>query len=220
MTDADTQRASRPTRSRTERIERYLLQVIATGAVMFSIINVWAAVSRAIYMLTSPAIQVDGMFAATDRPDLVADFAAVTGAASTTANVTVSGLPLAARWWLVAADALPVLTGLGVAAVIIVFVVGVLRGRPFGSMTLVGLVAFAALALVGDWGHGVLQAIAHGEVASYLDGSAASGISANDVFSLSLDISMSPLVWAIALAVIAAAFEIGRRMQRDTEGLV
>ncbi len=220
MTDAGTQPTATTQRSRTERLERYLLQVIATGAVMFSIIGAWAAITRAIYILTSPTVRVDGMTSAADRADLVAEFGSVSDAASVTANVTVSGLPTGARWWLVAADALPVLTGFGVAAVIIVFIVSVLKGRPFGTMTLWGLVAYAALALIGDWGHGVLTAIAHSEVASYLGGSAASGVSTDDVFFLSLDISMTPLVWAIALAVIAAAFEIGRRMQRDTEGLV
>ncbi|WP_166980365.1 hypothetical protein [Paramicrobacterium fandaimingii] len=220
MTDAGTQPTATTQRSRTERIERYLLQVIATGAVMFSVIGAWAAIARAISLLTSPTVRVTDMMAATDRGDLVADFGAVSDAASVTADVTVVGLPSAARWWLLAADALPVITGIGVSVVIIVFIVGVLKGRPFGTMTLWGLVAYAALALIGDWGHGVLQAIAHGEVASFLGGSAASGVSADDVFSMSLDISMTPLVWAIALAVIAAAFEIGRRMQRDTEGLV
>lgn len=220
MTDAASQPTAKTSRSRIERVERYLLQVIATGAVMFSVIGVWAAVTRAHHLLTFPSVRVDGMATAADRSDLVADFEAVTGASSTTADVTVSGLPSETRWWLVAADSLPTLAGVGIAAVIVIIVVAVLRGKPFGRMTLWGLVAYAALTLVGDWGHGVLTAIAHDEVATYLGGSAASGISADSVFNLSLEISLTPFVWAIALAVIAAAFELGRRMQRDTEGLV
>jgi hypothetical protein len=35
-----------------------------------------------------------------------------------------------------------------------------------------------------------------------------------------MTVDLAPLGWGFALAVVAGAFEIGQRLQRDTEGLV
>lgn len=35
-----------------------------------------------------------------------------------------------------------------------------------------------------------------------------------------LNLDLAPVGWALGLALVAAAFELGHRLQRDTEGLV
>ncbi len=35
-----------------------------------------------------------------------------------------------------------------------------------------------------------------------------------------LNLDLAPVGWALGLALVAAAFELGQRLQKDTEGLV
>ena len=46
------------------------------------------------------------------------------------------------------------------------------------------------------------------------------GLVSAGVPTFEMSIDLAPLGWGLALAVVAGAFEIGQRLQRDTEGLV
>lgn len=211
--------ATSRTTSRTVAIERYLLQVIITGCVIFGVFGIWASIATAVSTLTSAEVQVREIYAPTERPDLVDASPAIASATSPEATMTVTGLPDGVRWLLVAAESLPAVAGIALAVVLAMTTIGILKRRPFQRSIALGLGLYAVLYLLGEWGHSLLIGIAHSEVADYL--ARTGGMSPGDpAIGYQFEFSMAPLAWAIALAVIVAAFELGQRMQRDTEGLV
>jgi hypothetical protein len=58
----------------------------------------------------------------------------------------------------------------------------------------------------------LVYSFARAEAVQYLD--------APELMPWGLVIDLGPFGWGLALAVIVAAFQLGERLQRDTEGLV
>lgn len=142
-----------------------------------------------------------------------------------TAWVEVSGLPLGARWLLYIETALPALTSIAIGIAVAWLSIMLLRGRPF-TRALPHVIGAAAVAVViGGVGGQVAGAFGRTATVEYLgarevtggdDGSGPyPGLS---LFTMNLD--FAPIGWALGLALVAAAFQIGVRMQKDTEALV
>ena len=152
-----------------------------------------------------------------------------------TPRQTVSGLSLGASGHYTALDAtIPVLPSgpaallawaealsqLGILAVLaLVFLLAHrLRSQILftsGSDWLVGA-GGVVLALAGTAGQ-ILDSIARSRLADLIG---ANGHVPGESYLFSLDFNAAPLVLGIALLLVAAVFQFGRRLQKDTEGLV
>jgi hypothetical protein len=90
-----------------------------------------------------------------------------------------------------------------------------IRQRAFRkSMAPVLATAAIALIVAGMIGP-FLGAIGRAQVVDGLPASVA-----GNFWTLLYELDPAPLGWGIALALIVSAFEVGRRLQRETEGLV
>ena len=140
------------------------------------------------------------------------DSPAVVAASADTATLTVVGLPDAARGALIGAAVAGSLVTIGVCTVLAWLCLRVFVGRPFVRSASWGIGVVAVLVLVSGLGVPLLTGIAHAETGLAL------GLDELAPFSVKID--LAPIGWCFALAVVGAAFEIGQRLQRDTEGLV
>lgn len=84
-----------------------------------------------------------------------------------------------------------------------------------GSAWLVGA-GGAVLAVAGTVGQ-ILDSLARSRLADLIG---ANGRVPGESYLFSLDFNVGPLVLGIALVLVAGVFQFGRRLQKDTEGLV
>lgn len=139
-------------------------------------------------------------------------------AAFDTASVTLSDAPAHLRWLVFAGGALPALaTGtVGVAAAWLG--IGVLRGRPFIRGAAATVFAMGAALIVGGVFGSLVRSIARAATTAHLE-------SLDPTFSGTFlafenDIDLTTIWLALTLLLVGVVFQIGRRMQKDTEGLV
>ncbi len=191
--------------------EKTILGFIAGAAAAIAIIDLVLLVPRIVDLVTSGPTTLIG--ATLTRP-LEPEFASpdVTGAVARTADVTVSTLPGGAVAALIAAAIVTSLLTIGICLVVAWLCLRVFLGKPFVRSATWGIGAAAILVLLGGLGGPLLTGIAYAETASALD------LPELEPFVVTID--LAPLGWTFALAVVAAAFEIGQRLQRDTEALV
>ncbi|UOE42694.1 hypothetical protein [Agromyces larvae] len=140
------------------------------------------------------------------------DSPAVVAATSDTATVTVQGLPATARAALMAAAVAGSLVSIGICAVLTWLCVRVFVGKPFVRSATWGIGIVAVLVIVSALAGPLFTGIAHAEAADTL------GLDGVAAFMVVFDVA--PVGWAFALVVVASAFEIGQRLQHETEGLV
>lgn len=202
-------------RTRVSFAEGLTLGVIATGAVSVGIAALVAIVQRAIAVFgDSPTIPMPVTGGEVEGLDGVAE---VTAAVYTSADVTFTALPTGVSWLLLLEGALPALATIGVCAIAWWLGVSLIRAKPFrASMpAAIGTAACLVIAgglgqLAGAWGRAML-----------VEHLAATDEAVTDVFwTFLLQLDLAPVGWGFALALVTMAFEIGARLQRDTEGLV
>src|SRR5690554_2302082 len=127
------------------------------------------------------------------------------------ADITVAGIPDGVRALLASSSALDTVAHLAVVFGVIMLCVSLLRGRPFLPVMVRTLVITSfALVISGMLSTGLL-AFANMEVAHLLD---------LPGFPMAGNLDFTAAFIGLALALVAAVFTIGQRMQRDTEGLV
>lgn len=192
------------------------LGLIATGAVSVAI--------GAIVAVVSAAFDVFGAVPTVSMPvhdvELTAldDVSGVSAASVESALVTVPAMPTGARWMLLLETALPALATVALCAGVWWLGVSFLRSRPFraslGWMFGVAACLMIAGSLFGQLAGGIGRAMIVQDLAATDPG-------VEDVlWTLLVQFDLAPVGWAFALALIAGLFEIGRRLQKDTEGLV
>lgn len=192
------------------------LGLIATGAVSVGI-GAIVAVAQAAATLFSPSPTIampvhDVELTALDG------VAGIEGATVDSALVTLTAPPTAARWLLLLETALPALAAVALCAVVWWLGVSLIRSRPFraslGWMFAVAACLLMAGTLLGQFAGGIGRA----EIVKDL---AATEPGVEDVlWTLLVQFDLAPVGWAFALALVAGVFAVGRRLQRDTEGLV
>lgn len=192
------------------------LGLIATGAVSVGI--------GAIVAVTSAASEIFGTAPTVPMPvhdvELTAldDVAGVSAATVDTALVTVPAMPSGARWMLLLETLLPALATVALCAGVWWLGVSLIRSHPFRPSLgwLFGAAAclMIAGALLGQLAGGVGRAMIVQDLAS------TDPDVQNVLWTFLVQVDLAPVGWAFALALVAGVFEIGRRLQRDTEGLV
>jgi len=127
------------------------------------------------------------------------------------ADITIAGVSGAVRSLLAASTILDVLANLSVVIGVIMLCISLMRGRPFIPAVVRALVITSfALVVCGMLSTGLL-AFANMEVAYALD---------QPGFPMLGNLDFTAAFVGLALALVATAFTIGQRLQRETEGLV
>jgi len=193
--------------------EAVTLGLVATGAVSIAIAALTGAVGRAIEIFSSP-VAVDMPVHDAEVPAL-AGAAGVASAEFTESTVSFETLDAGVRWLLLGETVLPALATIMVCMTLWWLGFSLIRQRAF-RRSMVPVLATASLSLiVAGMIAPLLGGIARAEAVKALPEPA------SEMFwTFLVRLDASPIGWGIALALIAAAFEVGRRMQRDTEGLV
>ena len=191
--------------------EKVILGLIAGIAVVIGVLEIVFASLRVGDLLANPDVTLRDTFL--DEPlDLLSASDAVVSTTVTQVDVVVTGLAVGDRVYLIAATLLSSLLTLGICAVVIWLCVRVFLGRPFVRSVTWGIGVVAILVIVAGLGVPTLTATGYAEAALVL------GI--DELAPFVVEVDPAPLGWGMALAVVAGAFEIGQRMQRDAEGLV
>ncbi|WP_426188095.1 hypothetical protein [Microbacterium sp. TWP3-1-2b2] len=195
--------------------EAVALGLVATGAVSIGVASVFGAVGAGIEIFGSPvpvSLPVDGAQMAS-----LSDADGIAAAEYTQSVVSFESLDAGTRWLLLAEAALPALATVIVCASLWWLGLSLIRQRAF-RRSMVPMLATAALALIVTGMTGPLfGAIARAQVVEQL---AASGADTEGFWMFLYELNPASIGWGIALALVGTAFEVGQRLQRETEGLV
>lgn len=199
---------------RPSMTEAVTLGLVATGAVSIGIASAVGAIGAGIEIFGSPvAVSLPVHGAAMT----VADAGGIAAAEYTQSVVSFETLDAGIRWLLLAESALPALATVIVCLSLWWLGLSLIRQRVFRrSMAPVLGTAAIALVVAGMIGP-FLGAIGRAEVVEHL---ASSGADTGQFWNFMYELSLPPIGWGIALALVATAFEVGQRLQRETEGLV
>ncbi|MFC4137587.1 MULTISPECIES: hypothetical protein [unclassified Microbacterium] len=201
--------------SRTGRpsmAEAITLGLVATGAVSIAIAAVMGTIGAAAEIFGSP---VPVLLPVHDAPmGSLADVAGVASASYAESVVSFETLDAGTRWLLFGERALPAVATIIVCMSLWWLGLSLIRQRTFRK-SMVPVLGTAAIALVVAGMVGpFLGTIARAQAVELLPASA------DQFYAFLYELDPAPIGWGIALALVVSAFEVGRRLQRETEGLV
>lgn len=195
--------------------EAVALGLVATGAVSIGIASVVGAIGAGIEIFGSPvpvSLPVHGAEMAS-----LSDADGIAAAEYTQSLVTFETLGAGTRWLLLAEVALPALATVIVCMSLWWLGLSLIRQRAFRK-SMVPVLSTAAFALVVTEMIGPLfGAFARAAIVEQLT---VSGADTGEFWMLLYQLDPAPIGWGIAIALVATAFEVGQRLQRETEGLV
>ena len=216
-------RSSRPDLS---RVETAIIGVIGSGALLVVLGGVVSLFSAASVFTSDPTIVRGFTLGNAEVPAFTEKADAIVDAAYETVSLTVSGVPTETRWLIYAETALPALAMIAIGAAVFWLSLLLLRGRPFVRSLSRLAAASAFVVMVAGLGAQVFASAARSSVVEYLNprvitaGGTPADPSYEGLTFWDLSLDLAPVGWALGLALVAAAFELGRHLQRDTEGLV
>jgi hypothetical protein len=220
-------RPAQPEAGPLDPLEKVLVSIIGSGALLAVPFSVLGLITSGINLATAPSVRVDGIALGNSNypPFLVASDAPV-DAGYESAWVDVANLPVGVRWLLWTEQALPIVLALVIAVAVGWLALSLLRGTPF-TRAFPAVLGVVAIAVIGTGlGTQLFGGIARAETVAFLG--PARDITAGDdgsgpregfvAFSVALD--LGPIGWGFGIILVAAAFAIGTRLQRETRGLV
>jgi hypothetical protein len=192
-------------------IEKVVLGFIAGAAAAVGVLEAVFLIGRVAGLAGGDTTTLAGVRLAEPISADVGGTSAVVSAEYDTVTLVIAGLSDGARGALIAASVLSALLTIGICAVLAWLCLRVFVGKPFVRSATAGIGIVAILVLLAGLVAPLLRGIASTE--------AVIQVGADDALLIA-ELDLAPLGWAFALIVVAAAFEIGQRMQRDTESLV
>ena len=186
-------------------VEKTILGVIAGAAAAIGVVEIVLLIGR-IAGLASGPVELTGV--PTTGP-LDAGFA---GATFDTVTLTLADLSAGGRAFLIGAAVLSWLVVFGICVVLVWLCIRVFLGKPFGAFATWGIGVVAILVVLSGMGTPLLTGMAAQR--------AALALNVDELPIFLVEVDLAPLAWGFALAVVAAAFQLGQRLQRDTDGLV
>ncbi|MGN8553095.1 UNVERIFIED_CONTAM: hypothetical protein OHV15_10985 [Microbacterium sp. SLM126] len=208
------------------RVEEWSVALVGTGAMLVAGGSAVFLVTSAIQVFSAEPSRITGFpLGNAAVPEFTEKSAAIVGAGYESAWLEVAGLPDGTRWLLYLEFALPLAAGLAIGTAVAWLAIALLRGRPF-VRSLPHVVGVAAVAvLVGGLGSQVLASAARASVVAFLGERVITAGDAGEgpyegLTGWFLTLDLAPIGWAFSLALVATAFQLGVRMQKDTEALV
>lgn len=186
-------------------VEKTILGFIAGAAAAVGVTEIVFLVQRIVGLAAGP-VTFSGM--PTSAP-LDAGFAGATFSAVT---LTVPELSTGGRAAMIGAAIVSSLLAVGICAVLAWLCVRMFLRKPFVASATWGIGVVAILVIASGLGAPALTGIGRAE--------AASALGVEQLPTLLVELDLAPIAWGFALAVVAAAFELGQRLQRDSDGLV
>lgn len=203
------------------RTERAIVGIIGIGAAIAIPLSLWTLVASGVHLATAASVRVSGIEVTNSAyPSFLAASDAPVDAGYESTWVEVANLPSGVRWLLWGESALPALLALVIAVAIGWLALALLRGAPFTRAfpAVLGVVAIGVIA--AGLGTQVLGAVARAETVAFLGVGRAVGDTDAGLAFFSATLELGPVAWSLGIALVAAAFAIGTRLQRDTRGLV
>ena len=218
--------AESATQSRLARLDNWGLHAITGGALVFAVVGLVATVLQSVQLIGDKSVEVGGLdLVNAQTPAFASGSAAIVSAHYDTATLTVTGLPNGVRWLLVSHTAVESVLGIGLCVIVFILGMRLLSKRPFTRTATGALMAASILVVVVGVFAPFLGAISDAEVVKFLGDGVTGGQDAGAGTAEGLSFFVmyfdpAPIGWGFALAIIASAFQLGQRMQRDTDGLI
>lgn len=206
--------------------ESVTVSIVGGGAILVSLGSILGLYTNAVWLFDVEPFHVTGLhFAGVTTPALLEGVDHVAASGYEGMWIDVMRLPSDVRWLFYAETVLPLVVTLAISIVVawLSFTLG--RERPFARAFPVGIGIAAIAVMVGGLGAQFAGAIARSGVIDYLGASQLIGddtsAPAYDVLSYFwLKVDLAPVGWAFGLILVAAAFQIGTRLQREADLLV
>ena len=195
--------------------------IVGGGAVVAILLSLISLIGSAVHLFGATVVRVNGLPLADGGeypPVLVSSDAPVDGGFET-AWVEVVNLPAGVRVLLWAETALPILIALTLAAALVWLALSLVRGRPFTRFFPWALVVVASVIMAAGMGAQFVGAVARAETVMFL-GPAEQMTGPGGFAGFWFALDFGPIGWGLGIGLVAAAFQIGTRLQRETAGLV
>lgn len=197
-----------------DRSDVFVLWLFAVLAALVGVLSLISVVP-AIVELFGDDLPVTLSAAMTVPTDAATGSATILSGTFDRADLVVSGIDVGPRVALAGSMAATAVMTAVVAASIVAMCRAVLLGRPF-VRSATWLVATASITLIA----GSLIGAGLDTVAMFSIVAALNPDPMDAVFPFMSEYDFGPLLIGLVLAVVATAFQLGQKMQRDTEGLV
>lgn len=208
------------------RVEEWIVGLTGTGALLLFALGAIGLFSATSVFSSNPTVVRDFPIANAEVPEFTKKAAAIVDAGYESAWLSVSGLPTSTRWLLYAETALPTLAMMAICVAVFWLAIMLLRGRPFVRSLTQVTGSTAIVIMIAGVGAQVFASAARASVVEYLDpqiitaGGNETDPAYEGLMGWMLNLDLAPVGWALGLALVAAAFELGQRLQKDTERLV
>lgn len=198
---------------RASRGDRAVLWVVFGGALLYSAITAALGAIRSYVTFVAAGETPVALFASQEVPTGLGGSAAIVSGSFTDAALVVTGLSDGVRALLGTGAVLATLTSLAVSLAVAYFLWALLKERPFrASVTVAAMIAGGAL-LLGGLLHQAVTGFGTMQAAVELDPEGA-------VFDIGMWFDLTPLFGGFAIMALGFAFQLGERLQRETDGLV
>lgn len=195
--------------------DRWSLRAVTGGAMIFAVLGLVSLVMRTVHLLSSRVIEVGGVMLRPGTPvPALADSPAVATAEYESALLSVVDAPGSARAWLAAESATSGLLAVGLCTIVAIVGMQLLAARPFARVATISIMTASILVMVTGTAGQFFGAAARTEVVQFL------GSAGAEFYIFTFNFDLAPFAYGFALAVIAGAFQLGERMQRDADGLI
>jgi hypothetical protein len=197
---------------KASRQDRVVLWFVLVGAIVYSLVTLVFGVGHSVQVMFAAETPVAMLTSAPVPTNLNGD-ATIASGSFTDAALTVGGLSDFARVMLSAGNLLGVLTSLAVSLAVAYFCWSLVRARPFRrSLTIATLTAGMAMVFGGILSQAVTG---FGTMQTALDIDPTQA-----VFDVGFWFDPALLFGGFAILALGIAFQLGERLQRDTEGLI
>lgn len=198
-----------PTPSRSDRAALWLTIVLGAGAAVYTAVR---AVTRILEIASNRDVPVPAAFADTPATMPIGPGGADVEVAVETVILRASDMPPVTLWSLILAEVVYALAVVVTVALVTLVIRNLIRGRAFDRAT-VGLVGTAVIVVGVGW---ILTWLFRTMGAN----GGASALAGERGTNTPIAIEPLMLFAIAAMGGLAAAFQIGHRLQRDAEGLV
>ncbi|MEV8253032.1 hypothetical protein AB0O95_03600 [Rhodoglobus sp. NPDC076762] len=209
--------------ARIARADNWSLRAITGGSMFVAALGVWSTVARILIITRDPDVTVSGMqLENPSTPEFTAGASSIVSAQYESVTIVASDLSTAARGYLAAEAATSGLLIIGLSVVVAMLGMRLLAKRPFARSVTWASMAAAIITLAVGMTAPFLAGLARAEVVMSLgtDNVTAANNSSEGFSLFMTTVDLAPIGWAFALAMVAAAFQVGQRLQRETDGLV